>query len=176
MNLNLKPKMEKTMKYEIIENKHVVDHLTNGDIRYYKTTIAIENENKIKTQLDFIKQQYKIAKRTGIGKLYNDVDSFYLKEKSFDIMIKLYERELELRKNSKRFSTINWSKYKNELEQWDKKKRKSMIETLKIMIMRCENIGWSFVETENFIKNPKKFDVKCVKKCDLEKMLKLIGE
>ena len=37
---------------------------------------------------------------------------FYLKEKSFDIMIKLYERELELRKNSKRCSNINWSKYK----------------------------------------------------------------
>ena len=81
MNLNLKPKMEKTMKYEIIENKHVVDHLTNGDIRDYKTTIAIENENKIKTQLDFMKQQYKIAKRTGIGKLYNDVDSFLSKRK-----------------------------------------------------------------------------------------------
>ena len=31
-----------------------------------------------------------------------------------------------------------------------------MIETLKIMIMRCENIGWSFVETENFKKKSKK--------------------
>lgn len=168
--------MEKTMKYEKIENKIVVDHFTNSEIRVMKISLATENdENKIKLELKFLKQQYKIAKQNGIAKQYDSDDSYYINEKSFATLIEMYERELELRKNGKRLSNIKWPNYKNSIKNWDKKKIQSFKNTLNNLISQCENAGWAYIETEMFRKNPKKYDAKCVNKCDLVKMLKLIG-
>lgn len=168
--------MEKTMKYEKIENKIVVDHFTNSEIRVMKISLATENdENKIKLELKFLKQQYKIAKQNGIAKQYDSDDSYYINKKSFATLIEMYERELELRKNGKRLSNIKWPNYKNSIKNWDKKKIQSFKNTLNNLISQCENAGWAYIETEMFRKNPKKYDAKCVNKCDLVKMLKLIG-